>query len=176
MFTIVASSTTMSWARATVPRISHRRGSGGALARTARGTVVDAEFMASSKDVAPRSRGAGKGGDAAAGGVGVGVVEHVAGPLTGQDGQHESGGGAGIAHGDPGPVVDRRPPQADLNVAAPIPRARQRVVDLWGENTTGGVAGDHQQAVEAGVDKALVPRVTTGCGRWWPAARGGSGS
>src|SRR5579859_2776455 len=34
MFTIVTSSTTMSWARPTVPRISHRR-SGGALARSA---------------------------------------------------------------------------------------------------------------------------------------------
>src|SRR6516165_9747296 len=35
MFTIVASSTTMSWARPTVPRISHRRGSGPAPARAA---------------------------------------------------------------------------------------------------------------------------------------------
>ena len=58
-------------------------------------------------DVVPRLRGAGRGGDAAVGGVGVRVVEHLACPLSGADSQH-SGAGADIAHRRPG--TDRRGP------------------------------------------------------------------
>jgi hypothetical protein len=43
MFTIVASSTTMSWARPTVPRISHRRGSEGTGYVVAIHTMLSAE-------------------------------------------------------------------------------------------------------------------------------------
>ena len=53
MLTIVASSTTISWARLTVPRISHRRESGVALARAARGPGVRAEFMVSMPAMLP---------------------------------------------------------------------------------------------------------------------------
>ena len=118
MFTIVASSTTMSWARPTVPRMSHRRGSGVALARAARMTVVGAEFIAFSIGMVPRLRGVGGGRDAAPGGVGVWVVEHVACPFAGGDGQDEPGVGPDIAYGNPGPTVGGRPPQPDLDAGA----------------------------------------------------------
>ncbi len=46
------------------------------------------------------------------------VVEHLACPVVGEDGQDEPGAGADVAHGDPGPALGRRPPQTDLNGGA----------------------------------------------------------
>src|SRR6478735_6300303 len=95
-------------------------------------TVAGAVVMAVSVDVVPRLGGAVGGGDVAAGGVGVGVVEHVAGPFAVEDGQDEPGAGAGVAHGDPGRTVGGRPPQADLDTGAgagvQLPRKAGRVV------------------------------------------------
>ena len=89
-----------------------------ALARAVRMTVVGAEFIACSIRVVPLLSGASGRGEAAARGVGIRVVEHVAGSLAGADRQDERCAGAGIAYRDPGPTVDRRPPQADLEADA----------------------------------------------------------
>ena len=93
-------------------------------------------------------RGASGGGDAAAGSVGVGVLEHVAGPFAGGDGQDELGVGAGVAHGDPRPAVGGRPPQADLDAgaAAAVQLPRQMRKDVahtlaTNEHPAGGQRG-----------------------------------
>lgn len=63
-------------------------------------------------------RGASSSRDAVAGCVRVRVLEHVAGALAGEDGQHEVGVLTDIAYFDPGSSVGGRPPQADLDAGA----------------------------------------------------------
>src|SRR5262249_50947530 len=99
-FTIETSSTTMNWAT------QH--------------TISTAQLGMTRFDISVLLAISGRGraascADAPAGGIGIGVVEHVAGPLAGAHGQLERGVGSGIAHGDPGPAAGGGPPQADLD-------------------------------------------------------------
>ncbi len=100
-------------------------------------------------------------------GAGVRVVEHVACPFAGGNGQDELGVGPAVAYGDP--TLGGRLPRADLDagVGAVVKIARQAgevVAHVWAtnEHPPGGQPGQRNRWWRLRMSRAPVI-----CGRTW---------